>query len=62
MTIYYKCPACAEEIEVAVLRGDNDLPEVCPHCAKPLPEDAHAAVMEAADEQAREPLDDDHLR
>lgn len=59
MTVYYKCPKCGEEIEVSVLRGDDDLPEDCPHCKAPLPEDANAAVMDRADEIAREPLDDD---
>ena len=61
MTIFYPCPKCGEETACTVhLRlCDSGLPSECSHCGNVFDINDEQAVMERAEEKAREPLPDD---
>lgn len=60
MKVYYNCPHCSAEIEVTVIiNEEDDLPEDCPECGKPIPDAAHGDVNTNAMEKASERPDFD---
>lgn len=61
--VYYTCKKCDDEFEVEVSIGEcDDLPEECPNCGAPIPEDAHADVEEAAISRAQDRAEDYYER
>ncbi len=56
----YTCKKCGEEIECEVVINEEcDLPEACPACGAPIPDEAHGEMEEQACEQASERPDYD---
>lgn len=56
---HYTCKKCEEEIECEVIiNEEDDLPEICPACGAPIPEEAHGEMDVQAMEKASEPWED----
>ncbi len=56
---HYTCKKCGEEIEVeVVINEEDDLPEECPACGAPIPDEAHGEMDTQACEKASERWDD----
>lgn len=61
MTIFYPCTKCGEETccDVRLRQSDSGLPDACAHCGAAFDMNDEAAVIDRAEEKAREPQPDD---